>query len=342
MGETISPVALEDNQDVSSFQRHSEPTAQSCFACSSRTGGIFSGLNQPGLVESDRLRQTSTYPAGVLVYSEAGRPRAAYCVCSGRLKLSCSSPDGRSVILGIAASGDVLGVRPLRLGSPHDHTAETLEESRICFVPKDSFLSFMGRNPDVSSKLSQKLSRELDQAYRQVCSLVLKPATERLAEVLLALCRTHGQPVPGGIGLKTNMCQDEMAEMVGLSRRSLNRALGTLRGQGLIECRRRFIIVRNHAALQNFRNGNRIHGRNLRAGVRSASPPEPPRNGPPSNSAAPARGTPCHAAFCATAAGSSATASRNRSRIWASKKCRRRHGQPGNGSPSTKSCCTGM
>ena len=73
------------------------------------------------------------------------------------------------------------------MGSPHDHTAETLEESRICFVPKDSFLSFMKRNPDVSLKLSQKLSRELGQAYRQVCSLVLKPPTERLAEVLLAL-----------------------------------------------------------------------------------------------------------------------------------------------------------
>jgi CRP/FNR family transcriptional regulator len=251
VGETISPIALEDNQDVGSFQRHSEPAAKCCFACSSRPGGIFSGLDQPSLVELDRLRQTSTYPAGFLVYSEADRPRAAYCVCSGRLKLSCSSPDGRSVILGIAASGDVLGVRQLLLGSLHDHTAETLEESLICLVPKDTLLSFMKRNPDVSLKLSQKLSRELGQAYRQVRSLVFKPAAERLAEVLLALCRTHGQPVPGGIGLKTNMGQDEMAEMVGLSRRSLNRALGTLRGQGLIECGRRFIIVRNHAALEN-------------------------------------------------------------------------------------------
>ncbi|MEK7753424.1 MAG: Crp/Fnr family transcriptional regulator [Acidobacteriota bacterium] len=251
MEDTIFQVTPKHNQDASSFRGRSEPTERCCFACSSRPGGIFSGLDHSSLVELDRLRQTSTYPAGVLVYSEADRPRAAYCLCSGRLKLSSSSPDGRTVILGIAASGDVLGVRPLLLGSPHDHTAETLEESRICFVPKDSFLSFMKRNPDVSLKLSQKLSRELGQAYRQVCSLVLKPATERLAEVLLALCRTHGQPVPGGIGLNTNMCQDEMAEMVGLSRRSLNRALGTLRGQGLIECRRRFIIVRNHAALQN-------------------------------------------------------------------------------------------
>ena len=251
MDETISQVTLKDNQDASSFHEPSDPAAQFCFACCSRPGGIFSGLDQPSLVELDRLRQTSTYPAGVLVYSEAERPRAAHFVCTGRLKLSSSSPDGRSVILGIAASGDVLGVRPLLLDGLHDHTAETLEESRICFVPKDSFLSFIKRNPDVSLKLSQKLSRELGQAYRQVCSVVLKPPTERLAEVLLALCRTHGQAVPEGIGLNTNMGQDEMAEMVGLSRRSLNRALGTLRGQGLIECRRRFIIVRDHEALQN-------------------------------------------------------------------------------------------
>lgn len=232
------------------FHPDSGPMA-GCLACSSRPCGIFRDLDQPTLVELNRLRRTSTYAAGVTVFSQDDEPRAAYCICSGCAKLSRSSPDGRTVILGIAATGDVLGVRPVLLGKPHDHTAETLEETRLCFIPKDDFLAILKRHGDVSLRLAQKLSTELGEAYRQVWGLVLKPAAERVAELLLALCHTHGDPTPEGIMLKTNMCQDELAELVGVSRRSLTRAIGALRDQGLIECRRRFIIVRDSEALRN-------------------------------------------------------------------------------------------
>ena len=240
------------NRDSSSARPGSEPVRCCCFACSSKPGSIFCDLDPNCLKELDQLRQTSMYPAGATVFLEADQPRAVYCVGAGRVKLSRSSPDGRAVVVGIATKGDVLGVRPLLLGERHDITAETLEESRLCFVPKNVFLGFLKRNGDVSLRLAQRLSVELGEAYRQVCGVVFKPTPERLAELLLSLCQTQGEPVPEGIGLKTHMCQDELAERVGASRRSLNRALGILRSQGLIECRRRFIIVRDFAALQNW------------------------------------------------------------------------------------------
>lgn len=233
---------------------HSNPVAPCCVECSScrqRPGAIFRDLDLCELAELDRLRQTSTYPCGVTVYSEAEQPRAVYCVCSGRVKLWRSSPGGRAVVFHIAEPGDCLGAGPLLAGQPHDHTAETLEETKLCFVSRDSFLAFLKRNGDVSLRLAQKLSAELGEAHNQVSGLALKPAAERLMELLLALCRTHGVPSPEGIRLKTNMCQDELAELMGVSRRSLNRALGALRGQGLIECRRRFIVVRDRVALRN-------------------------------------------------------------------------------------------
>jgi len=240
------------NKELSSVQPHSGPTGTCCFACTSKPGSIFRDLDPNCLKELDQLRQTSVYPAGATVFLEADQPRAVYCVGAGRVKLSRSSPDGRAVVVGIATKGDVLGVRPLLLGERHDITAETLEESRLCFVPKNVFLGVLKRNGDVSLRLAQRLSVELGEAYRQVCGVVFKPTPERLAELLLSLCQTQGEPVPEGIGLKTHMCQDELAERVGASRRSLNRALGILRSHGLIECRRRFIIVRDFAALQNW------------------------------------------------------------------------------------------
>ena len=226
---------------------------EKCLSCVSWPGSIFCNLSPASLGELEQSKTTRIYQAGASVFREADQPQAVYCVGSGFLKLSRSSPGGRAVVFGIAKGGDVLGVRPLLLGKPHDLTAEATEETRLCLIPRNDFLDFLGRNGDVSLRLAQKLSLELGEAYQQVYGVALKSAVERLADVLLALCQSHGQPVPEGIGLMTNMGQNELAEMAGMSRRNLNRALGTLRGQGLIECRRRSIVVRNIVALRNRR-----------------------------------------------------------------------------------------
>lgn len=235
---------------LSTVRRPSRSTEDCCFACSCKASSIFGDLDATTLMELDRRRQPSIYPAGATVFLENEEPRAVYCVGTGRVKLSRCGEDGRVVVLSTATSGDVLGVRPLLLGVPHDLTAETLEETRLCFIPKGDFLAFLSQNGAVSLKLAQKLSAELDEAYRQASGVVLKSTTERLAELILSLCQTHGQPGPGGIGLPTNMCQDELAEFLGVSRRSLSRALATLRASGFIECRRRLIVVRDSAALK--------------------------------------------------------------------------------------------
>jgi CRP/FNR family transcriptional regulator len=228
----------------------SDSSGDCCFSCSCKKESIFGDLDATTLMELDRRRQPSIYRAGTTVFLQGDEPRAIYCVGTGQVKLSHGSADGRSVALGVAVSGDVLGVRPMLLGTAHDVTAETLEETRLCFIPKDDFLDLLARNGVVSLRLAQKLSAELDEAYRQVSGVAFKSTVQRVAELILALCQTQGKPGPEGIGLPTGMCQDELAEFLGVSRRSLSRALATLKNGGLIECRRRRIVVRDSAGLK--------------------------------------------------------------------------------------------
>jgi CRP/FNR family transcriptional regulator len=184
------------------------------------------------------------------VFVEGEQPRGVYCLCAGRVKLSTCSSDGRTVIIGIATAGDVLGMRALLSEKPHDLTAETLEPTQFSFIRKDDFLGFLRRNGDVSLRLAQKLSNELYEAYRGVRDVALKQACERLAELLLRFCHTHGKPTPDGIWLPINLSQEELAAMIGVSRRTLTRTLAKLKRLGLIECRRRSILVRDRVALQ--------------------------------------------------------------------------------------------
>lgn len=226
------------------------PVKVSCGTCTSRAGSIFCCVNEGCTSELDHLRRMTIHPAGSLVFLSGEQPRGVFCVGAGRVKLWRSSPDGQSLILGIATSGDVLGVRPLLLGVPHDLSAEAIEPTRLCFIPRNAFLDYLKHNGDVSLRLAEKLSAELGAAYRQVCGVVLKPTLERLTELLLSLGQVHGEPVSAGMGSKVNIGQDELAELAGVSRRSLNRALAALRDKSLIECKRRFIIIHDLTALQ--------------------------------------------------------------------------------------------
>ncbi len=228
------------------------PEAESCLTCGSKPDSIFCDLDRGCISELDQLRRMNFYPAGSVVFLAGEQPKGVYCVCAGKLKVWRSSPEGRSVTLGFAAAGDILGARSLLLGTTHDLSSEAVEPTKLCFIPQVNFLGYLKRNGEVSLRLAEKLSTELAVAYRQVCGVVLMPTAERLAELLLSLCHVHGERTPKGVELKANMRQDELAEMVGASRRSLSRALGILKGHGLIECRRRFIIVRDFIALQNW------------------------------------------------------------------------------------------
>jgi CRP/FNR family transcriptional regulator len=80
----------------------------------------------------------------------------------------------------------------------------------------------------------------------------LAGSEERLASLLLRLCDDFGEPTPEGIVIKLDVSQDEMAEMAGMSRRTLTRALTRLKSMHLIKCGRRNTIVRDKTALQNL------------------------------------------------------------------------------------------
>jgi CRP/FNR family transcriptional regulator len=223
---------------------------KSCLACTLRSGSIFCDLDNLGLIELNQLQHKSIYPAGAIIFTEGEQPRGVYCICSGRVKLSIISPEGRAAIVKIANAGDIVGINALLSGKHYNLIAETLEPSQISFIKKDDFFSFLSRNGGVCLRLAQKLSGELYEAYLGLGNITLKQSFERLVELLLKLCQSHGESTPEGIILKINLSQQELAETTGMSRRTLTRLLTQLKELQIIECRRRLIIIRDKIALE--------------------------------------------------------------------------------------------
>jgi CRP-like cAMP-binding protein len=223
-----------------------------CVRCPARSQSIFCDLDSERLPEWAPLLQVRSYPRAAVLFVENDEPQSVYCVRSGRVKLSSVSSEGRGIIAALAGPGSLLGARAALLGRPHDLTAVIVEPTQLCTIPRDGFLEMLERNTEVSLQLARQMGDELGEAYRKISGVACKPLAERLAELLLALCQTHGEPTPRGIHLRTNLCQEEMSELLGVSRRSLNRALAELKELGLIECRRRSILVPSSHSLYDW------------------------------------------------------------------------------------------
>lgn len=228
---------------------HKRPKFQSCLTCGSRLDSIFCDLDEPGLRELETIQQRSIYPGGTVLFFEGERPRGVYCVCFGKIKLSIHSADGRAVTAGYASAGSIVGIRAVLSGAPHDMTAKTAEQSQLSFMDGKAFLGFLKRYGDVNLRLSEALGAELSEAYEDLKNIALSSSYERLVSLLLRLCDKHGEPVPEGILIKLDLSQEELAEMAGMSRRTLSRAVQKLKRMGAIECDRRLIVIKDRSSL---------------------------------------------------------------------------------------------
>lgn len=233
-------------------ERPEKQRLQSSLDCNERESCIFGGLDRLQRTKLERIQRRDIYPGGSMIFAEGEEPRGIYCICSGKVKLSISSLDGRSIITGIASSGDLIGKNALLVGKPHILTAESIATSQICFIKRDDFIRFLSQNADVGLKLAIKFGNELYEAYSEVRNITFKKSYVRFVELLLKLCCANCETTPEGIIVRVDRNRDELAEMIGTSSRTLARVIMKLTSLGLIECRRQQFVVRDKAALENI------------------------------------------------------------------------------------------
>src|ERR1700724_4930781 len=97
-----------------------------------------------------------------------GRQRRG-CVgcCAGKVKLSTSSREGKTIITKISDSGDILGLNAVVSNRPYEVTAEMMEPGQANFIPRDSLLLMLKDFPDVAVRVAQQLSRNYFTAYEE-------------------------------------------------------------------------------------------------------------------------------------------------------------------------------
>ncbi|HSB76161.1 MAG TPA: Crp/Fnr family transcriptional regulator [Terriglobales bacterium] len=226
------------------------PIIENCLICTLRSERFFCDLPRTALTAFEKIKYSSAVPPGAVLFVEGQAPRGMYVLCRGRVKLSTTSREGKTLILRIAEPGEVLGLHATVSGKPYELTAEALQASQLNFVKREDFLHFLQEHGDACLRAAQHLSQNCQSAYEMIRSLGLSHSvTEKMARLLLEWSE-EGENTKDGVRIKIALTHEEIAQLVGTSRETVTRVLGDFRKQQIAHLRGSTLLIRNKAALE--------------------------------------------------------------------------------------------
>src|SRR5579859_5452330 len=157
-----------------------------CQTCPVRGEHLFCNLTVQAGQRLNEIKSTAVYPKGAMLFIEGQQPRGVFVLCTGKVKLSTTSRDGKTIITKISEPGDILGLNAVVSNRPYEVTAEMMEPGQANFIPRDSLTHFLKEFPEVSMKVAQQLSRNYYSAYEEIRTLGLAVSpSEKFAKLLL-------------------------------------------------------------------------------------------------------------------------------------------------------------
>lgn len=218
-----------------------------CSICKSRMISVFNKLEDSEAELIDTEKNCGIFKRGSVIFEEGKQPNGLYCIHHGKVKLYRSGKDGKEQIVRFSKNGGILGYRALISGESYTASAEALDLSSICFIPKATLFSILKKNNDFSLKMMQMLCQDLSSAEKRMVNIAQKSVREGLAETLLILIETFETTEDDFLDVK--LSREDLANMIGTATESVIRALAGLKKDGIVELSGRKIKIINKQAL---------------------------------------------------------------------------------------------
>jgi len=202
------------------------------------------------LEELNEIKSTAVYPHAALLFTEGQRPRGIFVLCSGRVKLSTTSGEGKTLITKISAPGDVLGLNAAISNRPYEVSAELIEPGQANFISRDALLEFLKQHGEVALRVAEQLSRNYYAAYQEIRTLGLTSSpAEKFARLLLSWYPRETRVQDAG-QIKVTFTHEEIAEMIGTTRETVSRLFSDFKKRKLLEVRGPTLVFRDKGALE--------------------------------------------------------------------------------------------
>ena len=208
-----------------------------------RRAPLFTALDDAAAASLRASMDAVKIAKGSILFKEGDDGEHLYIIIDGKLKLGTSSGDGRENLLSILGPGEMFGELSLFDPGPRTSTATAVTDAKLLSLSHEKVIPWLKQNPEVSLQLLTRLSQRLRRTNEAVGDLVFSDVPGRVAKALIDLGDRFGKSTPEGLLVNHDLTQEELAQLVGASRETVNKALADFAGRGWLKLDGRSVLI---------------------------------------------------------------------------------------------------
>jgi CRP/FNR family cyclic AMP-dependent transcriptional regulator len=210
---------------------------------------LFAALDDDANIALRSAMRREHFARGEVIFDEGDPGDKLFAVVEGKVKLARTSSDGRENLQAICGPGEMFG--ELSLFDPGNRTAGAVAvtDTVLTSLAHDELRPWITGRPDVAVQLLQALAKRLRRTNDVLADLVFSDVPARVAKALLGLAERFGQPSPEGIHVAHDLTQEELAQLVGASRETVNKALADFSARGWLRIEPRAVWIHDAEGL---------------------------------------------------------------------------------------------
>jgi CRP/FNR family transcriptional regulator, cyclic AMP receptor protein len=208
-----------------------------------REAPLFRELDDEAAVALRASLTETRLRRGEVLFREGDSGDKLFIVTDGKVKLGKSSSDGRENLLAILGPGQMFGELSLFDPGPRSATVTAVTDCVMQSLSHDELLEWLTGRPAVARGLLAQLGSRLRKANDVVADLVFSDVPGRVAKALLDLASRFGRTADDGIHVHHDLTQEELAQLVGASRETVNKALADFASRGWLRLEPRSVVI---------------------------------------------------------------------------------------------------
>jgi len=217
-----------------------------------RRNELLGQLEPDEMDEFLSLARVQLFAANQTIFQKSDPGDCLYAVVSGRVGITTESEGGKAILLNMMKPGDVLGEIALLDGKPRTANAVALEATELLRIDRSDFMPFLERHPGIAIRLMGVLCDRLRWTSDIIEDTIFLDIPHRLAKRLVTLGAQYGRSTERGLLIDVRLSQENLGQMLGSTRESINKGLKLLEQKGLIETSGGYIRVVDAGALEKF------------------------------------------------------------------------------------------
>jgi CRP-like cAMP-binding protein len=208
-----------------------------------RQAPLFSALDDEAAEALRSSMSETRIRRGEALFREGDSGDKLYIVIDGKVKLGRSSSDGRENLLAILGPGQMFGELTLFDPGPRSATVTGVTDAQFLSLSHDDLMRWLSGRPSVALGLLSQLAARLRKANDVVADLVFSDVPGRVAKALLDLADRFGRTADDGVHVHHELTQEELAQLVGASRETVNKALADFASRGWLRLEPRSVVI---------------------------------------------------------------------------------------------------